>query len=268
MKRRLGEDKGGKRLPNNFVSVEKSVKSHDRKVKYVMYLFSDGSKEYDFLLRVLSLGRDRYWRTTMAEMLRPSRGQTVLDIACGTGLVSFDIASRMRACVVGVDVTREMLVRAVELKKRNSGEGDRGLDVDFIQARAENLPLRDSAFACSTISLATRNVTSIASTIQEMKRCVRVGGVVASLDFTMPTGRAFRHFYSFYIFKLLPSLGLVISRHWNGIFSYLASSIKRSKSPEQIADIMRISGLEDVSTTKMTRGVTALVVGRKKGVTN
>lgn len=251
-----------RRLPEKFVSVERNVKSSDRKVKFVMYLFSDGPKEYDFLLRMLSLGRDRYWRRKMMHDLHASPGERVLDVACGTGLVSFDLASSMRAQVVGVDVTREMLTRAIEITRERDRERHDDLDVDFIQARAENLPLRDATFACSTISLAMRNVSSIPSTIREMKRCVRNGGSVASLDFTIPRGKVFGSFYDFYIFHLLPALGLVISRHWSGIFSYLAASIRRSKSPEQIADIMRACKLGDISMTRMTRGVMALVVGR------
>ena len=85
-----------------------------------------------------------------------------------------------------------------------------------------------------------------------------------SMDFTLPKGAVFRSFYSFYIFEVLPVIGYVISRHWNGILSYLAGSIRRSKTPEQISEIMRSCGLNQVSIKRMTFGVTALVSGRKE----
>ncbi len=111
-----------------------------------MYLFSEGPREYDFLLKILSMGRDNYWRNAIVEKARlPPEGGRVLDIACGTGLVSFDFASRGNT-VVGVDVTREMLLRANDLLKKMGKD----LDVDLIQARAENLPLRSDQFDCVT----------------------------------------------------------------------------------------------------------------------
>jgi demethylmenaquinone methyltransferase / 2-methoxy-6-polyprenyl-1,4-benzoquinol methylase len=251
---------GIKRLPKKYSELQTELSSADRKAKFVMYLFSEGPREYDFLLKILSLGRDNYWRNSIVEKARlPRVGGRVLDIACGTGLVSFQFASR-GDMVVGVDVTREMLVRAKDLLKKM--EKDR--DVNLIQARAENLPLRSDQFDCATISLATRNVSSVSETFREMGRCVRAGGPVISMDFTRPRGSIFPAFYNFYNSRVLPALGLMISRHWNGIFSYLAGSIQRSKTPEELSGIMRKAGLEKVGIKRMTHGVTALVSGYKE----
>jgi len=223
-----------------------------------MYLFSEGPLEYDFLLKILSLGRDSSWRNSIVEETRLPRGGRILDIACGTGLLSFDFGNH-GSFVVGIDVTREMLVRAVELSKKNYPKRE----VDFVQARAENLPLKSESFDCATISLATRNVSNIPNTFGEMSRCVRPGGSVISMDFTRPNGRIFPSFYDFYTFRILPALGLIISRHWNGIFTYLASSIKRSKNPEQLSVIMNDVGLSHTQIKRMTRGVTAIVRGTR-----
>jgi demethylmenaquinone methyltransferase / 2-methoxy-6-polyprenyl-1,4-benzoquinol methylase len=253
-------------IPRKYSEIQEGLKSSDKKVKFVMYLFSDGPKEYDFLLKLLSMGRDQYWRN---EIIRRSllsdssleSARKVLDIASGTGLLTFDFVRRAGASVVAVDVTREMLVRALELRKSKGHPA--GL-VEFIQARAENLPLRSGMFDCATISLATRNVTNVRAMFDEMTRCVNEYGLVVSMDFTKPKGRLFAPFYRFYTFELLPALGLVISRHWNGIFSYLASSIQRSKSPEEIKKIMEDSRLTEIEIKRMTHGVTALVSGVKK----
>lgn len=247
-----------KHTPRKYLELQTELHSTDRKAKFVMYLFSEGPREYDFLLKILSLGRDDYWRESIIEKARIPRGGKVLDIACGTGLVSFQFASQ-NSMVVGVDVTREMLQRANALKKKIAGNPD----LNLIQARAENLPLRADSFDCATISLATRNVTSVQETFKEMGRCVREGRPVISMDFTKPRGRVFGPFYNFYTFRVLPAFGLVISRHWNGIFAYLARSIERSKTPEQLSIIMEETGLKDVEVKRMTRGVTALVSGYK-----
>lgn len=242
--------------PRKYLEIQRDIHSTDRKVKFVMYLFADGPKEYDFLLKILSLGRDGYWRDAIVGAAGPTSGSMVLDLACGTGLVTYNFAAR-GARVVGIDVTREMLVRASQLRT------SRITDVDFIQARAENLPLRESSFDCATISLALRNVSSIAACLEEMGRCVKPGGRVISMDFTRPKDKVFRQFYYFYISQFLPLLGLIISRHWNGIFAYLANSIKRSMTPESISIIMRDTGLNQPSIRRMTHGVTALVSATK-----
>ena len=247
-------------MPKKYSQIQQELANADRKVKFVMYLFSEGPREYDFLLRILSLGRDKYWRGSMINKVSSTgKKQRVLDVACGTGLVTFELGLR-RNEVIGIDVTREMLQRAVMLKKDPQR---RQLDVDFVQARAENLPLKDETFDFATISLATRNVSSVSDTFEEMSRAVRPGGLVMSMDFTRPIGNVFSSFYNFYIFQILPALGLAISRHWSGIFSYLAGSIRRSKTPEQLSSIMKSIGLEQTEIKRMTLGVTALVSGEK-----
>jgi demethylmenaquinone methyltransferase / 2-methoxy-6-polyprenyl-1,4-benzoquinol methylase len=229
----------------------------DPKVSYVVKLFSDGTQEYDFLLRILSLGRDRYWRDTLIQESGAAKGSFVLDIACGTGLVTYSFA-RFGSRVVGIDVTREMIRTAMQQPEF------RRMDVDFIVARAENLPLRQNAFDASTISLALRNVSSQVETLSEMARCVKPGKKIMSLDFSRPSSSVFAPFYHFYIFRVLPTLGMTISLHWNTIFLYLANSIQKSRNPDEIRGTMNSIGLSKSKVKRMTLGVTAIVSGVKK----
>ena len=228
----------------------------DRKVGFITRLFSDGSREYDFLLKILSLGRDAFWRRTAINRADVRCGDMVLDIACGTGLLTYSFA-RKGVLVIGVDVTREMILKSMELPEFQL------YDVEFVQARAENLPLRTGVFDAATISLAMRNVSSQTETLAEMGRCVKQGHKVLSLDFAKPKSGVFRPFYYFYIFRVLPALGLTISRHWNLIFTYLANSIDLSRDPEDIQKTMETAGLSETSSEKMTHGVVALVSGVK-----
>jgi demethylmenaquinone methyltransferase / 2-methoxy-6-polyprenyl-1,4-benzoquinol methylase len=254
----IGE-KNPRHPTEKYRELERELTSADRKAKFVMYLFSEGPREYDFLLKILSLGRDSYWRNCIVKRARPPRGEgKVLDIACGTGLVSFEFAS-CGNMVMGIDVTREMLERALALTKKHPA----GINLNLIQARAENLPLRSDVFDCATISLATRNVSSVSQTFKEMARCVKRGCPVLSMDFTRPRGIVFAPFYRFYTSRLMPTLGLIISRHWNGIFTYLAGSIERSKTPEELSGIMSQVELKNIEVKRMTHGVTALVSGYK-----
>jgi demethylmenaquinone methyltransferase/2-methoxy-6-polyprenyl-1,4-benzoquinol methylase len=228
----------------------------DNKIRYVLRLFSDGPKEYDLLLRIFSLGRDSYWRRTILQKSGAKSNSTILDIACGTGLVTYAFANR--GCyVVGIDVTSEMLRQAKALPSY------RNADVDFVLARAENLPLRDNSFDAASISLALRNVSSQVETISEMKRCLKPGKPAMSLDFAQPKGSTFNFFYRIYIFKVLPSFGRLVSKHWKVIFLYLANSIEKSRDPEKIKETMEGLGLKDCEAKRMTHGTTALVSGIK-----
>jgi demethylmenaquinone methyltransferase/2-methoxy-6-polyprenyl-1,4-benzoquinol methylase len=228
----------------------------DKKVSYVMRLFADGTQEYDLLLKILSFGRDKHWRDAIVEKAKPNPDSLFLDIACGTGLVTYLLA-KAGSYAVGIDVTREMLIRAKELPEYKK------YNVDFILARAENLPLRSDVFDGSMISLALRNVSSQVETLNEMKRCTKRGSPVMSLDFARPKGRVFAAFYRFYIFRVLPTIGLLISKHWNRIFLYLANSIDKSRDPERIKETMDSIGLNHSSIKRMTKGTTALVLGIK-----
>lgn len=232
------------------------VTEPDKKVSYVRRLFSEGPGEYDFLLKILSFGRDNYWRNCMHAKANLEGNSTILDIACGTGLVTYSFA-RKGAYVVGVDVTKEMLKQAMNLDSYGRS------DVDFVLARAENLPFKDDCFDSSMISLALRNVSSQVETLSEMRRCTKKGKPVMSLDFTRPKGRLFKYFYNFYIFKVLPAIGRMISKHWKTIFLYLANSIQKSRDPEKIRETMESIGLNDTGIQRLTHGTTALVSGTK-----
>jgi demethylmenaquinone methyltransferase/2-methoxy-6-polyprenyl-1,4-benzoquinol methylase len=229
----------------------------DSKVSYVRHLFSEGPHEYDFLLKILSLGRDGSWRNCMREGADLEPNSTILDIACGTGLVTYAFARKDGAYAVGVDVTMEMLRQAIRLDSYKKS------DVDFVLARAENLPFRNECFDASMISLALRNVSSQVETLSEMSRCTKRGRIVMSLDFARPRGKFFGPFYNFYIFKVLPSIGRLISKHWKIIFLYLANSIQKSRDPEKIEETMNSIGLVDTKIKRLTHGTTALVSGRK-----
>ena len=97
-----------------------------------------------------------------------------------------------------------------------------------------------------------------------MGRCVKTGGPVISMDFTRPRGRVFGAFYNFYTFRVLPTLGMVISKtlEWNLRLSCRFDS-SNPRLPNSVSQIMEGVGLENAEVKRMTHGVTALVTGYK-----
>ncbi len=161
--------------------------------------------------------------------------------------------------VVGVDLTLSML-KTARWRLRARNVGDR---VDWVLARAENLPFRDDCFGSASISLALRNVSSAQLTFREMSRATVTGGVVISLDFARPRSRLFQVFYYDYLLGLFPFFGRMVSKAWGRTLSYLGRSILRARTGEQIAFLLRQEGLVDAVSIPMTAGIVCAVYGTK-----
>ena len=234
----------------------------DVKARYVRTLFSKVPLEYDILLGLLSFAQDRRWRAYVVSRTRSMTQNYVLDVATGTGLLAADLAKTVRgkASVVGVDLTLSMLKTARQ-RLRDGGLSD---SVDWVLARAENLPFRDNSFGSSSISLALRNVSDARMTFREMSRTTGPGGIVASLDFTRPPNRAFRVFYYDYLLGLFPLFGRMVSEAWGDTLSYLGRSILKARTGEQIAQLMSSEGLRDAKSIPMTAGIVCAVYGKKR----
>ena len=189
------------------------------------------------------------------------RNERILDVATGTGLLAADFARIVSRSgfVVGVDLTLSMLKTARWRLQTKSVE-DR---VDWVLARAENLPFRDNSFGSASISLALRNVSSPEMTFREMSRATVPGGVVISLDFARPLNRVFQLFYYDYLLGLFPFFGRMVSEAWGKTLSYLGRSILRARTGEQIANLLREEGLVDAVSVPLTAGIVCAVYGKK-----
>ena len=234
----------------------------DVKARYVRSLFSKVPHEYDILLGLLTFAQDRRWRAYVVSRTKSMAQRYVLDVATGTGLLAADLAKTMRpgASVVGVDLTLSMLKTARQ-RLRDRGLSD---NVDWVLARAENLPFRDASFGSSSISLALRNVSDARMTFREMSRTTGSGGTVTSLDFTRPPNRAFRVFYYDYLLGLFPLFGRMVSEAWGDTLSYLGRSILKARTGEQIVQLMSSEGLRDARSVPMTAGIVCAVYGKKR----
>jgi demethylmenaquinone methyltransferase/2-methoxy-6-polyprenyl-1,4-benzoquinol methylase len=182
-------------------------------------------------------------------------------VATGTGLLAADFARIVSrdGFVVGVDLTLSMLKTARwRLEERNVGDR-----VDWVLARAENLPFRDDCFGSASISLALRNVSDAQLTFREMSRAIIPGGVVISLDFARPRNRLFQVFYYDYLLGLFPFFGRMVSEAWGRTLSYLGRSILRARTGEQIANLLKEEGLVDAVSVSLTAGIVCAVYGRK-----
>jgi len=234
----------------------------DPKARYVRSLFSKVPLEYDILLGLLSFAQDRRWRAYVVNHTRQNRNERILDVATGTGLLAADFARMVSrdGFVVGVDLTLSML-KTARWRLQARKVGDR---VDWVLARAENLPFRDDCFGSASISLALRNVSNAQLTFREMSRTTVSGGLVISLDFARPRNRVFQVFYYNYLLGLFPFFGRMVSEAWGRTLSYLGRSILRARTGDQIANLLREEGLVDAVSVPLTAGIVCAVYGTKR----
>ncbi len=227
----------------------------------IQTMFSTIAHRYDLLNKVLSLGIDRYWRKFAVNKLPKSENASFLDVATGTCDVSLEIIKQHSpgTKVVGVDFSEGMLKLGKE-KVRLAGLAER-IDVHF--ADVTELPFDDNVFDASIIAFGIRNVHDFEKGISEMGRVVKSGGKLVILEFTSIQNPVFKVPYRFYIKKILPFIGELISGK-KGAYKYLPSSMLEFPGPEEFKKIMESTGLQNVQYHKLSLGIVAVHIGTVK----
>jgi demethylmenaquinone methyltransferase/2-methoxy-6-polyprenyl-1,4-benzoquinol methylase len=227
----------------------------------IQAMFSTIAHRYDILNAVLSLGIDRYWRKFAVNQLPRAEHARYLDVATGTCDVALEIMKQFPpdTKVVGGDFSEGMLERGRE-KIRESGYQER-IDIRF--ADVTDMPFEDNSFDGSIIAFGIRNVQDYKKGISEMGRVVKSGGKVVILEFTSVQSRFFRPMYIFYITRVLPFIGEIISGK-KGAYKYLPDSMLNFPAPEEFKNAMEETGLLDVKYFKLSFGITAVHIGTVK----
>jgi demethylmenaquinone methyltransferase/2-methoxy-6-polyprenyl-1,4-benzoquinol methylase len=227
-------------------------------------LFASIAPQYSWAGAVLSLGQDPRWRRFMVEKLGAVPGSLVLDVAAGTGLVSRELAARLRARVVSFDPSERML-RAGVPANEEAGLAERIVPV---LGRAESLPFRDGAFDALTFTYLVRYVDDPSATLRELARVVRPGGAIASLEFHVPQRPLLRAGWYAYTRGVLPVLGSFISPKWRHTGVFLGPSISRLEAraplPEQVR-WWQEAGIRHVRSRELTFGAAVVIWGVKEG---
>ncbi len=230
--------------------------NHRPKEERVREMFSEIAPTYDLLNRLLSFGVDQRWRAQAArEVLQPFAAVAtpqVLDVACGTGDLSFALKRRRAdATVTGADFAEPMLRLARAKAER------RGLDVTFLVADGTDLPFEDGQFDAVTIAYGLRNFADPDAGLREFRRVLKAGGRLAVLEFPPPPKGLFGSLFRFYFRRLLPQLGGLISGK-KGAYAYLPESVFAFFEPRELDERLRRAGFGNVTHRLQTYGVSAL----------
>jgi demethylmenaquinone methyltransferase/2-methoxy-6-polyprenyl-1,4-benzoquinol methylase len=232
--------------------------------QFARELFAGLPKRYDVLEEVLSFGQNRRWRTAMVDAIVAGAPTRVLDVATGTAGVALMLADRTEAQVVGIDLTEEMLRQG---RRRVAGRAqDRR--VTLVVGRAEQLPFQDGSFDALTFTYLLRSVADPATTLAELARVVRPGGVIATLDFGVPAPPVWLPAWRLYTRVILPSAGFLTGgREWARVGWFLGPSIEQHCRTYPVTGHLAMwaaAGLEDVQAKAMSLGGGLVMWGRKR----
>lgn len=221
-------------------------------------LFAPLGPTYDRIGAVLSLGQDPLWRRFLVSRLPASSpaGGNVLDVATGTGLVAAELLRRGFR-VTGLDQSAEML----EIARRRFAEQE----VELVEGTAEALPFPEAMFDHLTVTYLLRYVDDPGATLAELARVVRPGGVVASLEFGVPTGPA-RPLWELYVRRVLPLAGRALGRGWSEVGDFLGDSIRDfwTRYPlERQLELWRAAGLRGIEVRRLSLGGGVVMWGTK-----
>ncbi|WP_082627091.1 bifunctional demethylmenaquinone methyltransferase/2-methoxy-6-polyprenyl-1,4-benzoquinol methylase UbiE [Colwellia sp. TT2012] len=232
----------------------------DDKISMVAGVFHSVAKQYDVMNDLMSFGIHRLWKrfTIDASGVRP--GNTVLDLAGGTGdlTAKFSQLVGREGKVILADINSSMLnVGRDKLR-------DKGLvqNIEYVQANAEYLPFEENTFDIVTIAFGLRNVTDKDKALRSIYSVLKPGGRLLILEFSKPEHELLNKAYDFYSFNILPKIGELVAKD-GASYQYLAESIRMHPDQETLKSMMDNAGFEQTSFKNLTGGVVALHKGYK-----
>lgn len=240
------------------LSLEEHVRSKEKKQTYVNWLFETIAPRYDLVTVLLSGGMDKRWKRKLIDLASISGRETILDLACGTGDITFGIASHLGSgTVIGLDITARMITIAEQKRRCTEVE-----NVAFSRGDIMGLPYSEQQFDVVTAGYALRNVPDIEAALIEIKRVLKPGGLFLSLEFGHPPGRFYHSLYLGYLTIIGAALGLVL--HGNpDTYRYIPETVKFYPGQEGVRGIMERLGFTRTGFHNFGGGIMAINYGRK-----
>lgn len=230
------------------------------KEQYVKDTFNSIAGHYDLMNTLMSMGMDQSWRRKVAETVKAKPGMKILDVCCGTGKLTRELVKNVSPTgqVIGIDFSEKMLSEAW----KNINESPSKDNIKLIQGDAMNLPFDDASFEGATVGWGLRNLPDLRRGIKEMKRVVKPGSMVVSIDMGKPSAPVFKQLYWLYFEKIVPLLGKI----WAGKkaeYDYLYKSACEFESQAELARVFTECGLINTGYINLVGGAVAIVYGQK-----
>ncbi len=228
----------------------------DEKTGLVKDVFDKVAGRYDLMNDLMSGGLHRLWKDHFVRKLKPRAGETILDMAGGTGDIAFRIAKAGAAVTVS-DINPQMLEVGMERARKRGIEG-----LTWSEQNAETLSFADRSFDAYTIAFGIRNVTDIPAALREAHRVLKIGGRFFCLEFSTSQWPGFAQAYERYSRTVVPKIGKAVARDEDS-YRYLVESIERFPDMNRFKSMIESAGFHRVSAEPILGGLVAIHSGWK-----
>lgn len=229
------------------------------KKEKIKSLFDNIAPDYDKLNHILSLNIDKGWRRkAVKEITDKEEPLEVLDVACGTGDFTIEIARKAAegSRIVGIDLSEGMM--KVGRKKIKSA----GVNAILEYGDCEALVYPDRSFDRVSVGFGVRNFEHLEIGLKEMCRVLKPDGKLVILELSVPQNPFLRWCYKLYFLNILPAIGGMVSGN-RGAYEYLPASVLHFPGPEKFIPMMHEAGFGKVKHKALTFGVCRMYIGIK-----
>ena len=228
-----------------------------QKAVRVRGVFDSVASKYDVMNDLMSMGLHRAWKAYTVAVANLREGQSVLDIAGGTGDLARAFAKQVgpRGTVVHTDINQAML------RQGRDRLLDEGLVLPTAICDGESLPFATATFDLVSVAFGLRNMTHKDKALAEMNRVLKPGGRLLVLEFSK-VAQPLSKVYDWYSFKMLPRIGAWVAGDADS-YRYLAESIRMHPGQAELKAMMKTAGFGHVDVHNLSAGVVALHVGIK-----
>jgi len=223
-------------------------------------LFNAIATRYDFINSVLSLGLHAGWRREIRARLPQRHDMKVLDLATGTADVALELIKNPRVKKVsGLDLSREMV--RIGQQKVTARKLDHRIELGI--GDAQDITHNDCEFDAVTISFGIRNVPDVEKCLRECYRVLKPEGRLLILEFSLPPSKLMRSLHLFYLRRILPKIGRLLSGH-QVAYSYLNETIEEFPHSEAFVRLIEQAGFDEASFKRLSFGIVNLYWGDKQ----
>lgn len=229
------------------------------KKENIRSLFDNIAPDYDKLNHILSLNIDKGWRKkAVREIADVQQRLQVLDVACGTGDFTIEIARNVAegSKIIGIDLSEGMM------KVGREKIAASGVDALLEYGDCEALDYPENNFDRISVGFGVRNFEHLGLGLKEMCRVLKPGGKLVILELSVPSNPIVRWCYKLYFLNILPMIGGMVSGN-RGAYEYLPASVLNFPAPDKFIPMMREAGFSEVRHRALTLGVCRMYVGIK-----
>ena len=226
------------------------------KNELVKNVFNKVYDKYDLMNDFMSLGIHRIWKKDLIQLMNPSKGKKLIDVACGTGdlgkLYLDSVGANQK--VLCVDPNKSMVKKGKSKLKKYK-------NIKWIIAAAENLPITDNSCDYYTISFGLRNAKNLNKALSEAYRVLKPGGRYLCLEFSKIENSNLNYFYKNYS-KLIPLVGKIVVGEKEP-YEYLIKSIENFINQSQLINLMKKNKFQNCTYRNLSGGIVAIHSGWK-----